>query len=317
MQAGARHLEDAGYSKTVDDDMDESELAIEQQLAPWIATRNFLDATQGKAMLKLNGEGEPTGIGEGFNFIKISMKGGFKPTNEAATPIEPVEKGKEGRSYNVARQQKAYEDEITRIWTTQKTSLSNTHVPETETEDRDDRETIADGLFDVRTPRTFDLSAPSPAPSNTDTLDRDEEYFSDSSHVSSGAGNRVLRITRVVRNPEGGTEKKVETVTDPHVINAYVKKRREIDAAAAASTDDTKPASEEQRQDITRQKLLEELARLKRNRDRRRARAKLASGQTFGSGMGPPTPLGETPPSIGSPGPPALKIKSSVFVRSY
>ena len=241
MQAGARHLEDAGYSKMADDDDEESNLSIEQQLAPWIATRNFLDATQGKAMLKLNGEGDPTGVGEGFNFIKISMKGGFKPTNEPSTPAEPVEKGKEGRSYNVARQQKAYEDEITRIWTAQKASLSRVQA-EVE-EDRDYQESTADGLFEVKTPRAFDISAPSPAPSNTDTLERDDDYLSDDSNFSSLTGNRILRITRTIRGADGGIEKKIETVTDRHVISAYIKKRRQIEAAVL-STEERLPTTE-------------------------------------------------------------------------
>lgn len=312
MQAGARHLEDAGYSRTEDDE-DESNLAIEQQLAPWIATRNFLDATQGKAMLKLNGEGDPTGIGEGFNFIKVSMKGGFKASAEPATPAEPVEKGKEGRSYNVAKQQKAYEDEITRIWNAQKTNLSRMEIDVEE--ERDYGESTADGLFDVRTPRSFDISAPSPAPSNTDTNERDEDYLSDDSQMSSLNSNRILRITRTVRTPDGGVEKKVETVTDPHVINAYIKKRRQIEAAAM-TTEEIMPTSESEIDARKRKYLLEELARLKRNRDRRIARAKqIALNQNTAVAMGPPTPLGETPPSIGSPASSVpSKIKGTTFV---
>ena len=68
MMVGERHLQDAGYksiwaedddknkaSKKDDEDgtqddnklaIEESKLAIEQQLAPWITTRNFLNATQ-------------------------------------------------------------------------------------------------------------------------------------------------------------------------------------------------------------------------------------------------------------------------------
>jgi len=320
MQAGARHLEDAGYSKIADDEEEESNLAIEQQLAPWIATRNFLDATQGKAMLKLNGEGDPTGIGEGFNFIKISMKGGFKPTNEPSTPAEPVEKGKEGRSYNVAKQQKAYEDEITRIWNAQKASLSRT-ASEVD-EDRDYGESTADGLFDVRTPRPFDLSAPSPAPSNPETLDRDEDYLSEDSAMSSLTGNRILRITRTIKTADGGTEKKIETVTDPHVISAYVRKQKQIEAEAVlASRNSEQMATSDGSQealDAHKRKFLEaELARLKRNRDRRRARQKQAS--SLASIKGPSTPLGETPPSAGSPAPapaPPPKVKIPTFVQT-
>jgi hypothetical protein len=317
MQAGARHLEDAGYSKTADDDEDESNLAVEQQLAPWIASRNFLEATQGKAMLKLNGEGDPTGIGEGFNFIKISMKGGFKPSGDPLPP-EPVEKGKEGRSYNVARQQKSYEDEITRIWTAQKTSLSSTREQEAE-EDREYRESTADGLFDARTPRAFDISAPSPAPSNTDTLDKEEDYFSDESHFSAATSNRILRITRTIRGPNGRDEKKIETVTDPHVIHAYIKKRQQIEDQTLKTEGELAPTNEAEKDQRRKQFIMEELLRLRRNRDRRIARGKQMGLSISGSsGMGPPTPLGETPPSIGSPAATApVKTKTPVFVCAF
>lgn len=78
MLVGQRHLLDAGYGKGGEEvDMneeDESKMDIEQQLAPWITTKNFLNATQNKAMLKLHGEGDPTGRGEGYNFVRVSMK---------------------------------------------------------------------------------------------------------------------------------------------------------------------------------------------------------------------------------------------------
>lgn len=83
MQVGQRHLQDAGYSMTTDvADGDESKLSIEQQLAPWITTKNFLFATQAKAMLRLHGEGDPSGRGEAFSFIRISMKDIFVKAGE-------------------------------------------------------------------------------------------------------------------------------------------------------------------------------------------------------------------------------------------
>lgn len=77
MQVGQRQLLDAGYGKDADaegDGEDQSKLDIEQQLAPWSTTKNFLQATQSKAMLRLYGEGDPSGRGEAFSFIKVSMK---------------------------------------------------------------------------------------------------------------------------------------------------------------------------------------------------------------------------------------------------
>ncbi len=84
MQVGQRHLQDAGYSGTQDTggDEDDSNLSIEQQLAPWITTKNFIFATQAKAMLRLHGEGDPTGRGEAFSFIRVSMKDIFVKAGE-------------------------------------------------------------------------------------------------------------------------------------------------------------------------------------------------------------------------------------------
>lgn len=87
MQAGQRRLLDAGYSRTAegaDEEGDEvnGNLDIEQLLAPWIATKNFIHASQGKAMLKLHGDGDPTGMGEGFSFLRVSMKETFLRAGE-------------------------------------------------------------------------------------------------------------------------------------------------------------------------------------------------------------------------------------------
>ena len=82
MQVGQRHLQDAGYSQAADAEGDESNLSVEQKLAPWITTKNFLFATQAKAMLQLHGEGDPTGRGEAFSFIRISMKDIFVKAGE-------------------------------------------------------------------------------------------------------------------------------------------------------------------------------------------------------------------------------------------
>lgn len=83
MQVGQRHLQDSGYSfngEVAEDD--EGNLSIEQQLAPWITTKNFLFATQAKAMLRLHGEGDPSGRGEAFSFVRVSMKDIFVKAGE-------------------------------------------------------------------------------------------------------------------------------------------------------------------------------------------------------------------------------------------
>lgn len=133
-QVGDRHLQDAGYNKDEDDEEVEAEddddtNNLDKQLAPWQTTKNFLSACQGKAMLQLHGEGDPSGRGEAFSFIRTSMKGGFK---EIGGSIEDrlndmsKKKGVGGHSYNVAQQQKAYNDAIRRIWDAQQRSLTST-----------------------------------------------------------------------------------------------------------------------------------------------------------------------------------------------
>jgi len=84
MQSGQRHLLDSGYTQEVsqkDEDNDDSSMSIEQRLAPWITSKNFLHATQGKAMLSLHGEGDPTGRGEAFAMLRVSMKEVFFPAH--------------------------------------------------------------------------------------------------------------------------------------------------------------------------------------------------------------------------------------------
>lgn len=86
MQVGLRHLQDAGYGQAASEaggaGDDDSKLDIEQQLAPWITTKNFINATANKAMLKLFGEGDPTGRGEAFSFLRVSMKDIFLRAGE-------------------------------------------------------------------------------------------------------------------------------------------------------------------------------------------------------------------------------------------
>jgi len=87
-------------------------------------------------MLELHGDGDPTGQGLGFSFIKVSMKGGFRDVGESAADRLDNKKMKElgGHSYNVQRQQVMYENAIKRIWNKQKESLSAQNPP-SDTED--------------------------------------------------------------------------------------------------------------------------------------------------------------------------------------
>lgn len=263
MQVGQRHLEDSGYGKSADADDDQDEnMTTEQQLAPWIASRNFINATQGKAMLQLYGEGDPTGRGEAFSFIKTSMKGGFKVAGESVNDTleneKPIPKG--AHAYNVAKQQKAYEDEIAKIWNAQKSTLSMTSDEVLDNEEFDNN-----GEYEAESP----FSAQSPGAAS----EQDDDLMSLNSGMSASSLNKVLKIQRVTRDAAGDLVTTTEVVQDPYVIHAYVQKRKALedenltlDGSMIAHTDD------DEMKKRLKKKLEEDLAKLKRNAERRRLR---------------------------------------------
>lgn len=228
MQVGQRHLQDSGYSyngEVAEDD--EGNLSIEQQLAPWITTKNFLFATQAKAMLRLHGEGDPSGRGEAFSFIRVSMKDIFVKAGEdydqklGMSHLNQIVRGlkliffclaeaenrpKSAHRYNVAEQQVIYKSEIERIWKAQFDSLSRKDEPELTPEDEErhegqQRAARRQSILDHR-PSFSALNSPmlmpqtpiptSPAFSRASSLARDRE-----SSVGPDQ-RRVLRIRRLV-----------------------------------------------------------------------------------------------------------------------
>ena len=223
MQVGQQHLQDAGFSKSDDptgDDEVKDGQSIEEQLAPWATTRNFLNAAQGKAMLQLHGEGDPSGRGEAFSFIKTSMKGGFRAIGESVEATLDAKKLKDGdHKYNVAKQQRAYEESIRRIWNAQKQSLSSTVEQSDEEMDVDSQEEPEEFMNHAATPRS---GIQTPALSRR----RDDETASQFSKFSTDSrSGKVLRITRNVKDQHGKTNVAQEIIRDPRVIRQYLKRR--------------------------------------------------------------------------------------------
>ena len=232
MQVGQQHLQDAGFSRG-DDDSSEDDTkegqSIEQLLAPWFTSRNFLNAVQGKAMLQLHGEGDPSGRGEAFSFIKTSMKGGFKAMGESVEDKLDAKKLREfgGHSYNVARQQKAYEESIRRIWDAQKRSLASTQ-DQSDT-DRDGDDVDEPGEFDAPSRRTPQSDAHTPASVRRQDDETTSQYSKFSADSQSG---KVLRITRQIRGQKGSKEQVQEVIRDPRVIREYLKRKHAKEAEA-------------------------------------------------------------------------------------
>ncbi|KAJ5272672.1 transcription initiation factor TFIID [Penicillium angulare] len=269
MQVGQQHLNDTGFGgeteKANENDEDEESESFEQQMAPWKASRNFLLASQGKAMLTLHGEGDPTGRGEGFSFIKTSMKGGFKALGESVEDKLDAQRLKElgGHSYNVALQQKSYETSIRRIWDAQKNSLSSTIEHSDQESDVDQGE---EEEFNKPTPRS---EAPTPAP-----MRRDDDTMSQFSKMSfSDQKGKVLRITRQFKASNGEIVQKEQLVSDPRVIRHYIQHRHRNEAQNT-KLDSLQPTGDPE-VDARNRKLIEnELSRLNRNKERRFAREK-------------------------------------------
>ncbi|KAI5804466.1 hypothetical protein EDC01DRAFT_421124 [Geopyxis carbonaria] len=278
MQVGVRNLEDSGYAKTVEDDDDGEKdgMSLEQQLTPWVSTKNFINATQGKAMLQLHGEGDPSGRGEAFSFVRTSMKGGFKDVGESIDEKMDKQRLKElgGHSYNVARQQKQYEEAIDRIWRAQYKSLSSAEeLPDVDIEDAHRDDHPADDLFEEgRTPR-----------SEGAWMNFDDETTSQFSRMSAKTQSRkVLKITRKIQNKHGEVETKVEVVRDAKVIRQYLQRRREMDAEKT-HIEALVPTGNAEEDNINRKRLMIELARLQRNKERREARERQSGKRFMGS----------------------------------
>jgi hypothetical protein len=230
-QVGQQYLHDAGYGDDDEDEDDDKEgesQTLEQELAPWKQSKNFLQATQGKAMLKLHGEGDPSGRGEAFSFIKTSMKGGFKAIGESVMDKLTEKKELGGHSYNVARQQRAYEDSIRRIWDAQKAALSSIiEHSDAEMDDGVDGMEENVGIYNRPTPRS---QTATPAPFSR----RDDASVTSFSRRSvNSQSHKFLRITRTVQKGDQTiTEDYIEE--DPAVIKQYRKRRKDLDMATSA-----------------------------------------------------------------------------------
>lgn len=218
MQVGVQHLADLGIQDSKDakeDDEAEDEENIEKMLAPWRTTKNFIQACQGKAMLKVHGEGDPTGRGEAFSMLKTNMKGGYTPRGEsAAEKMQTKEKQQQsGHKYNVATQQLKYDRDIAETWNRQKASLSN-DIEGSDTEmDEDEPESVMARGGTPRTsfgtPATFDDSA---SQFSKHSVDRSEE---------------VMIIKRRHRDAYGNWVETPIRIDNPKTIKLYRKKAKE------------------------------------------------------------------------------------------
>ena len=302
MQVGAQYLADSGYAeedgeKSDDEEKEgQKELSIEQQLAPWKTTKNFIQATQGKAMLKLYGEGDPSGRGEAFSFIKTSMKGGFKAQGLSANENVAGQRGKDGtggHTYNVAKQQKLYDDSIRNIWNNQKQVLSS----QIEADDIDDEG--VDGQIEDAT-RVRNIRATPVSGSQAPTARRrdDETGTSFSKRSAASQGQHFLRIRRRIFDSDSGQYEWKEVIeSDPQVIKSYMRRREQFERTQALTA---LPTGDEEVDARRRQMVEEELARVQGVPLKKKRRSKKKMAEVAEREAGSPDANGEaTTPGVG------------------
>ncbi|KAF2433780.1 hypothetical protein EJ08DRAFT_39683 [Tothia fuscella] len=273
MQVGHRQLTDAGHDKASigkKDEVDEN-ASIDEQLAPWYASKNFLAACGDNGMIALHGAGDPTGRGEGFSFVKISMKGGFRAPGESvdAQLSALAKKQQTGHSYNVEDQTKAYTATIERIWNAQQQSLSSAVEADLDTEmngvEDGAGQTQAQSAYSGHTPRS---EAATPAAFSRRGEDDSASQFSRMSGTSKG---RLLKITRTAPNAYGKMEETTEFVEDETVANLYLKRRHQ-DELSKVKLEDYEKTGDPIKDGIAQQAIIAELERLAKNMDRRHVR---------------------------------------------
>ncbi len=245
MLVGQQRLQDAGLELQLkDDDAIDDEHLIDDdasgeiQLAPWNLTANVASAIIGKSALQLRGHGDPSGgRGEAFSFVRIPTKMAQAKIPDASGPngIQTIDlyyllsldepalgmKRTKGGSLD----QVAYKQEIAKIWQAQLKVLSDPTPPfEDNCVDTGKRSeasaAVWNDIFREEKGADDDETASVNSASQTAT----------STGAQSTKSRKRLVITRAIRDEHGEVQIAPEIVTDPFLIQAYLKERRQIDA---------------------------------------------------------------------------------------
>lgn len=287
MQVGAQHLRDAGYTKTAEGNAEdevgeggEAGLDVEQRLAVWDTTLNYKRAEAQKAWLQVHGDGDPTGRGEGFSFLKTNMKNYFlrKGETEEGRRLEAEAKAGGGPvKISNAEQNRIYEEEKRKVWDLQAKALSDPKPPALDmdlTSEVVEAAPMASlGPRFGKPERNFSragsqaVDSPMDDPRSPSTFSFDGE----SQFTGNGRGaHMVLRIKRIIKG-----KPTVEIVRDEAVIQSYL--RRVEERKLAQYTDELEhlaPTGNVDEDELKIQAIRAEVMRLKKNQVRRQQRKK-------------------------------------------
>lgn len=245
---GEGEEKEKGERKRRDKDVDIDE-TIDEGLTPWSSSRSFIISNQTKAMLQLNGEGDPSGIGLGFSLLRATQRHGFRP-------LFPPPKESVPKNTTASYQQRLYEAEVSRIWYAQRSSL---------TVDNREGHKLED-IYKEYKPIDHEEYFRS-------KFEKEKEDRIKNEGVQS-AKNNVLKITRLVRDENDVVQRKVEYVHDPRLIKAYIKRKKRIegDKMSMVDVNEIIPTNDAEMNKIRRKALEEKIANLQK-------RAKLSKGR--------------------------------------
>lgn len=217
---------------------DEKLVKLEEKLLPWNITKNFINATQMRAMVQIHGAGDPTGCGEGFSFLKTSMKGGFVRSSSDTNNNDSTKTKSGAHTYNVVEQQKAYDEEIVRTW--------NIHG------------------------KTLNIKNP------FEELDDPDAINPTNRHVTTHRDdNKILRIVRKRRDENGIIQRSSVIIRDPRVIKGYLKgkelRKKAVDVSTLLNIDESKIENPDEIE-FQKKVLQNELESLEKSQQRRAAR---------------------------------------------
>lgn len=237
-----------GERKRRDKEVDIDE-TIDEGLTPWSSSRSFMISNQTKAMLQLNGEGDPSGIGLGFSLLRATQKHGFRP-------LIPPPKESVPKNTTASYQQRLYETEISRIWYAQRSSL---------TVDNRGGHSLNDIYREYEPIDHMDYLKSKIKKDKEDKIKAEGQQ---------SAKQNVLKITRLVRDENNIVQRRVEHVTDPRLIKAYIKRKKQIegDKMSMVDVNEILPTNDAEMNKIRRRALEEKIANLQK-------RAKLSKGR--------------------------------------
>ncbi|KAJ3189184.1 hypothetical protein HDU85_002809 [Gaertneriomyces sp. JEL0708] len=246
---GQQRLRDIGYSDVglgeEENEEEEMDADVEVQLAPWTLTKNFIQASQNKSMIKLYGPGDPTGRGEGFSFIRQSMKEPFLRYGESYEERmeRDKQKPKSAHRFSFAEQQTIYREEIERIWKAQAESLSSSDVPvddddlaewSTRQEEMErDEEARRRSEYGFVSQREASMEQLPQVYRSSSTFADDETNSVAESRTTARPEKRLITIRRKFKNRNGTFEWRHEVITDVRVVNAYLRQHQLLEQELA------------------------------------------------------------------------------------